>query len=309
MANSNLEDAVFWLDFPASFLGLARSRCIRDEPRFNSIHFVFCVLILISQILLRIFLGLELFAELFIHDHEVINKTVILVELFISGSELFLNSAAALFVIFKTQKFTCHLSLIEREAKRLGCAHKVKIYLRATTIKCSLLLYGCFSLYFVERCFVSFGQWKFFLNGIFLAFHMLTFALYKFKLALVAKSLKCLFQRINDCVMTVEGVQELELLRKSHQRLCGVLSKINLLFQNVMLASEASEFVLIVYKMYIIMMLVLDIEKTLHGYKLFVISRAILFVACFSINYLYFSSSCDQVLGEVLNKLVNISIK
>lgn len=306
MASSNLEDEVFWLDFPASFLGLARARCIRDEPRFNSTHFVFCVVILSSQILLRILLGLDLFAQLFMHDYEVINKTVILVTLFISGSGLFLNSAAALFVIFKTQKFTCHLSLIEREAKRLGCAPKVKIYFRVTTIKCSLLLYGCFSLYVVERCWVSFGgQWELFLNGIFLAFHMLTFALYKFKLALVAKSVKCLFQRINECVMTVETVQELELLRKSHQRLCGVLSKISLLFQNIMLASEASEFILIVYHMYMIMMHVLEIEKTLHGYKLIAISRAILFVAWTNINYLYCSSSCDQVLGEVLNKLIS----
>jgi hypothetical protein len=129
--------------------------------------------------------------------------------------------------------------------------------------------------------------------------HMLTFALFKIKVSLVMSCVKCLFQKINDSVMTVHTVAQLQELRKSHLNVCGEISKINLLFQNVLIASEASEFVLIVYYAYMIMTLVLDIEKSLNAARVKVISRSALFLLFMAVNYFNFSTACENVLSEV----------
>jgi hypothetical protein len=169
MASLNLEDGIFWLDFPACFLGLARARCIREEWHFKFLHFIFCVLILSGQIILRAYFALEILEHFFgyVDDEESINKTIILVELLIIASELCLNLTAAVFVIFKTQTFVSHLVLIEREAKRAGCVDEVKNCLKILTIKCAMFVYGSFTLYVVERCIKSFGNWFVFLMEYF----------------------------------------------------------------------------------------------------------------------------------------------
>jgi hypothetical protein len=301
MASLNLEDSIFWLDFPASFLGLARARCIREERHFKFPHFAFCVLILSGQIILRAYFALEILEHFcaYVDDEESTNKTIILVELLIIASELCLNLTSAIFVIFKTKTFVGHLGLIQREAKRIGCVDEVKNCLKISTINCALFVYGSFTLYMVERCIKSFGKWSLFFNGIFLAMHMLTFALFKFKVSLVMNCLTNLFRTINESVMTVHTVDQLQELRKSHLNVCGAISKINLLFQNVLLASEASEFVLIVYYVYMIMMLVLDIEKSLYADRVKVILRSVLFLLFMAVNYLNFSTACEHVLSEV----------